>query len=1129
MNVLRDYPYEIFSVGIGLSSFLFFGIIAFSPFMLMIYGEGNDFPMAVIIVVLSLVIAMVLVSAFKGDKAAIIARVADIAAAVSAILVVIAYMGFSSHTMEPWLTQGGWFLRYNGGVVGSFMGATAVKLVACLSFLISKLAEEGSGARSRNAASALVVATAFGALGAAMFLFREVNFLGPALLFLAATVGCLAVSAVETRHGSPAGNLMLEPGDPEASTPSAAPGSAVLVQRWSRRLAAAGTKPFDFWVYFVPLLAFGGLALASAMLYPADLTFVLEFLFQGNLIRTVLYLNEVLPLAALLLAFFISPFFGYLGIARNKLHLATVKGIAKKFQIGTVSFFDALKYILTTLVMALFFYYYDFELFYPPVIGTFALFAVVGAGIYWALARFKGVRHALAALAFVVLMANILAIYENSTNNGFNFYDGTFDVVFTFTYLHSTMNIATVGIAGGIIFCDFLKDSGFDHPGRGEDSTNRAILIAISFLVTGILVIPIGAALDLPGGDIAAAGPVDPSGIVGGIYYWVSIGCGAALAAICTVRAVTGWIVPAAARRNASPERSVVAATPARKAFSKHVHVAVLVAVVGCSAAAAASAGIAFQVTQTRPIIAYSTGDYCIWLEESASRVNKDALIADDPAMYVTTINVTAARNEYHAFQLVVRPFSGSLSGFSWNVTGFDHVTLPAASIPASACTIRYEQRVLDGEYSDVLIPFSSMDLSPNTNHVLWVSLRTPHNATAGRYLGAIDFTFGAGKHERVDVSVEVWNFSIPRTRHLRTQVGGDSGSASVVQNFADHRINDYGISIPCSWDGTNYTFGWGSWDADVQSKLDRGANSFILSGGPGWTYDGRTPFVDNPGLMNQLENWLKGVQEHLVAKNWTRYCYIYYVDEFQMFIPDKYDYNRTAYFADLKTQLQAMKAAAPLLRIMTTTPPTKELESLSDYIDIFCPIASDYDEQRWNGYKAGGKEFWIYSCVGPWAPWPNSHLYNRLHETRVLIWQVWHYQLHGFLYWSAQAYYHGKNGQGYNGYGDGWFLYQNGSLYDGMRWENYLDGQEDYEYVWLLNATIARLEADGTLTGAEATARRSTLDSLTTAVTRDRWHYCDTPDPIYQSRASISAMLHELSAYTNITAIGEAYWEPLG
>jgi hypothetical protein len=141
----------------------------------------------------------------------------------------------------------------------------------------------------------------------------------------------------------------------------------------------------------------------------------------------------------------------------------------------------------------------------------------------------------------------------------------------------------------------------------------------------------------------------------------------------------------------------------------------------------------------------------------------------------------------------------------------------------------------------------------------------------------------------------------------------------------------------------------------------------------------------------------------------------------------------------------------------------------------------------------------------------------------------VWHYQLDGFLYWSAQAYYHGKNGMGYNGYGDGWFLYQNGSLYDSTRWENYLDGQEDYEYVWLLNATIARLEADGILTNAEASTRRSTLVSLTTAVTRDRWHYCATADPIYQSRAAIGAMLHELSSYTNITAIGEAYWDPLG
>nr|MDO8088624.1 hypothetical protein [Candidatus Sigynarchaeum springense] len=886
MNVLRDYPYEILSVGFGLSAFLFFGIIAFSPFMLMIFGENNDFPLAVIIIILSLVLAMVLVSFFKGEKAAIIARVADIAAAVSAILVIIAYLDFSGHTHEPWLTQGGWFLRYNGGVVGCFLGATSVKIVAALSFLISKVAESGDadGVRSRNAASALVVAAAFGTLGAAMFLFRAVNFPGPAILFLAATVGSLALAAAETKPGRPAGNLMLEPMDVDTNSPGPAPGNVGFLQRVSLRLAAAGTKSFDFWVYFIPLLVFGGLALASAIVYPADLSFVLEFIWQGNRIRQVLYINEVLPLVTLFLMLLISPSFVYLGIARGKLRLSIVKGIAKKLQISTVSFFDGLRYILTTFVMAFFFYTYDYELFYPEVIGTIALFAVAGAGIYWALARFKGVRHAMAAFAVVLLMVNLLLVYESSASAGYNAYDGTFDVRFPFTYLHGITNLANVGFAMGIMFCDFLKDSGFDHAGHGGDSTNRVILIAISFIATGMLVIPLGVALDFPGGNPEwPMGPIDPSSVVGSLFYWLCIVFGGLLAAICIIRAVTGWIVPAAAKGSEAPARVVAAMKPARKALPKHVHAVTLIAFVGCSAAAAASAGIAFQETQARPIIAYSLGNYCIWLEGSATRVDKDMIVADDPAMHVSAVNITTARNEYNAFQIVVRPFTSGLSSFSWNVTGFDHVSIPSTRIPANACTVRYEQRVLGGEYHDVLVPFSSMDLGPGTNHVLWVSLRTPYNATAGRYLGTIDLAFGAGQHETVDLSIEVWNFTVPRTRHLRTQIGGESWIPSVVQNFADHRINDYGVSIPSTWTGSDYTFDWAYWDAQVQSRLDLGANSFSLDGGPGWTYDGRTPFVDNPGLMNRLEKWLAGVQAHLVSKNWTRYCYIYYVDEFQM------------------------------------------------------------------------------------------------------------------------------------------------------------------------------------------------------------------------------------------------------
>nr|MDO8116987.1 DUF4091 domain-containing protein [Candidatus Sigynarchaeota archaeon] len=106
------------------------------------------------------------------------------------------------------------------------------------------------------------------------------------------------------------------------------------------------------------------------------------------------------------------------------------------------------------------------------------------------------------------------------------------------------------------------------------------------------------------------------------------------------------------------------------------------------------------------------------------------------------------------------------------------------------------------------------------------------------------------------------------------------------------------------------------------------------------------------------------------------------------------------------------------------------------------------------------GKEFWQYYCVGPGIPWPNSHLYNRLFETRTMLWQCFYYGIQGFLYWSSNARYHGGSyGFGYNGWGDGWFVHfdeYEQHVYESPRWENYLDAQEDFEYLWLANRTIS-------------------------------------------------------------------------
>jgi len=380
------------------------------------------------------------------------------------------------------------------------------------------------------------------------------------------------------------------------------------------------------------------------------------------------------------------------------------------------------------------------------------------------------------------------------------------------------------------------------------------------------------------------------------------------------------------------------------------------------------------------------------------------------------------------------------------------------------------------------------------------------------------------------------------KNRHLRTNIGNSLNNLKQYKNYFYHRMNDYGVTIyhtedfawfnshenvTCYLNTTSneWSFNWTWWDNLTEYKLNNSMNAFTVSYPLG--LGGRDPPIEDDTWLLRLKNWLSDVQDHMEDKGWLNYSYYYFIDEFSIFIPA--GYTREEYFDRLETLLKEMKVAAPKIKIMVTTPPSEELKDLREYIDIFCPVSADRDKDRWDERLDAGVEFWFYACVGPMAPWPNSHLYNRLYESRILLWQTWYYKLHGFLYWSSSAYYHGNYGLAYNGYGDGWFIYEReGKLYDSLRWENYLDGNEDYEYLWLIDAVLDFLkEHPGRISDSKRKKFRDEYKEIVNSIVGEKWEYCDHPSIMYSGRDRIGCMLHELSSYTNITAIGEALWLP--
>ncbi len=313
------------------------------------------------------------------------------------------------------------------------------------------------------------------------------------------------------------------------------------------------------------------------------------------------------------------------------------------------------------------------------------------------------------------------------------------------------------------------------------------------------------------------------------------------------------------------------------------------------------------------------------------------------------------------------------------------------------------------------------------------------------------------------------------------------------MENWLNHRFNSYAEDIKGTdnydlfeyYNGYRYIyylnkssneviFNWTLWDIEIESLLN--ASNAAMNGiRVDYPEMKRSLIIGNETENQWFLSWLVEVEQHLEMKGWLNICYYYFVDEFTLFIPD--EYTRATYYEAVEAQLASMKAAAPKMRIMAVAPPLPDLEGISDYIDIFVPLSYDRDITLWEQAKEDGKELWFYTCVGPFAPYPNVHLYNRLYETRIQMWNAWQWGVTGYLFWRANSYSHGQYGLGYNSWGDGWLIYEEENrILDSIRWENLGDGQEDYEMFWLLNATLKEIEIQSLLTQPEIVSYRAEL-----------------------------------------------------
>ncbi len=387
---------------------------------------------------------------------------------------------------------------------------------------------------------------------------------------------------------------------------------------------------------------------------------------------------------------------------------------------------------------------------------------------------------------------------------------------------------------------------------------------------------------------------------------------------------------------------------------------------------------------------------------------------------------LSAARNEYEAFRIIVRAGAEALQGV--NVVA-GPLTGPGGEIAAQNITLFREHYINVSEpsyastaplgwYPDALIPFVSpidgselsgakydavpFGVEPASNQGVWVDVFVPPATTPGEYQGTLTVSAGDKPLGRVPVKLTVWNVALPATMAMRSNFGGLGSRVTKAHGIAgdtpeavalEDRYIDSLLAHRCVPSSLGKV--WPKWDpekgiddTETGERLrrmieERHVNALSL------------PFSyrNDPAKCKQ---YLAALAGYLRTKGWLDLGYIYLRDE-----P-----NNAEDYKVVREQGALIHEADPgIQRMCTEQTITSNAEwgDLYGAVDIWCPLWCLYDEATARQRQALGERIWSYTalCQGKRQN-PFWQIDFAPVNFRAPLWVSWHYDIKGFLYWSS-------------------------------------------------------------------------------------------------------------------------------
>ena len=557
--------------------------------------------------------------------------------------------------------------------------------------------------------------------------------------------------------------------------------------------------------------------------------------------------------------------------------------------------------------------------------------------------------------------------------------------------------------------------------------------------------------------------------------------------------------------------------------------------------------------TQTVQVAKKENAEYLLVAESSMVKIMPDRvssllrdLYGDRLLLPGHPVEIAVAGGEVEAGQIIIAPQKGALRNVEFQISDLKEpggVTLPTSSVtlsvmgyvktsPETKLAYKVERT---GWFPDPILPFiDRFDVASDKVQSLWLSIQCPTGQQAGVYQGVVTVSPENAAVQTIPVRVRVFDFDIPKKRSLSTwiptftknleRIHGDNWSREMYWRYVDflhaHRINmDNAYRDDRSPEPDLKV-------EDVKRLVAGGQDAwclrYIMQVGPG----GDDPKGVDPAhfeeYLDKAINEAKATLEVFKQAGAEHLCYMYLFDEV----------SREEQFDRLLQVGRRVREALPGVPILTTAFDLRSLRfppRLEEVIDIWFPILPVYfDAQRrtrMQTMRENGTMVGWYTTFWPPRPFPNFLVEYDAIEARILMGAMTQkFKPDGFGYWAINFWpfnekpitkgpytdWNPRSSEISHGDG-GWICAGKDGPITTIRFENFRDGLEDYEYYQLLEQAIAQAKKRGL--SQTLIDRAQSMLTVPDGIVRTLTAFTRDPELLAQHRLRIAETIEALGS----------------